>query len=297
MLGLPKPRPEYISRPKPERLPKRRAVTIVAGFRFNGGVILCADTQETIDEYSKTWTPKLDVKPQPWYSNDSPEELMVAFAGAGNGPFIDKVTERAWEDVQTATSFDEACSEIERSIVSTHKEYRDVFQDGYLPHIELVYGVKMQGKSKLFKAFGPLVKESVYAAAGVGQHLANFLVSRLHQRYLPGPQTVILAAYVLFQCIEHVDGCGGDRHIAALNETGNSRMIDPAKIQFVVEQLKEVGEATSMLLLSAPDFSMKPQEFENELQSVVDRIKYMRETGQTVKDILATMQPNTTPLP
>src|SRR5260370_31797210 len=111
---IPRPLPKYIPRQKPERLPKRRAVTIVAGFRFNTGIILCADTQETIQNYSKTWTPKLVVKPHPWTGTDSPDDLMVAFAGAGDGPFIDKVTERAWEDVQTATSFDEACSEIER---------------------------------------------------------------------------------------------------------------------------------------------------------------------------------------
>lgn len=260
-------------------------MTIVAGFRFNGGVILCADTQETIDNYSKTWTPKLVVKPTPWYARDSANELMVAFGGAGDGPFTDKVIERAWRDVKTADSFDEACSEIEKSIKNTHKEYRNLFQPGFLPQVELVYGVKMHGKSTLFKAVGPLVKESDYAAAGVGQHLANFLTSHLHQRYLPARQAFILATYVLYQCIEHVDGCGGDRHIAALNETGNSRMVDPANINLVVNQLEEVRDAISILLLNAPDISIRPEDFEKDLAAVVEKIRFMRETGQTIKEL------------
>lgn len=263
-------------------------MTIVAGFRFNAGLILCADTQETIDNYSKTWTPKLVVKPTPWYAKDSPDELMVAFAGAGNGPFIDKVVERAWEDVQVANSFDKACTEIERSIQRTHKEYRDIFQPGFLPSIELVYGVKMQGSSKLFKAYGPLVSEKDYAAAGVGEHLANFLTSRLHQRYLPIRQAMIVAAYVLFQCIEHVDGCGGDRHIVALNEGGGSSMIDPWAVDLAVNQLNELQDVVSSLLLTAPDITIPPENFEKELEAVIDKIRFMRGTGQMVKDVWET---------
>jgi 20S proteasome alpha/beta subunit len=265
-------------------------VTIVAGFRFNGGVILCADTQETIGEYSKSWTPKLVVKPTPWYANDSPDDLMIAFGGAGDGPFTDKIIDRAWEDVQTATSYDEACNQIEQSIKNTHREYGQIFQNGYLPDVELVYGVKMHGHSKLFKSSGPLVKEVDYAAAGIGMHLANFLTDRLHQRYLPGPQAVILAAYVLFQCIEHVDGCGGDPHIAGLNEAGKSSMINPVQISLIVDQLKEVRDAAAVLLLNAPDFSMKPEVFDKELQSVVEKIKEMRRTGQHLKEIIEKMQ-------
>ena len=262
-------------------------MTIVAGLRFNGGIILCADTQGTINNYSKKWTPKLIVKPQPWYGKDSPDDLMLAIAGAGDGPFTDKLTERAWEEAQTATSFDEACSAIENSIKQTHQEYGLVFQTGYLPSTDLIYGVKMQGKSKLFKSVGPVVnKIRAFAAAGAGEHMANFLASRMHQRYLPGPQAVILAAYILFQCKEHVDGCGGDNHIAALNETGNSRMVDPARIDFAIAQLNEVDNVASTLLLTAPDLSIAlflPSRRlpETQLANVVEQLRYIERNRET----------------
>jgi hypothetical protein len=48
--------------------PERYIVTIAAGFYINGGIVLCADTQETVG-IAKTWTPKLIVEP------DQPEFL------------------------------------------------------------------------------------------------------------------------------------------------------------------------------------------------------------------------------
>jgi len=73
-------------------------MTIVAGLRCANGIVLCADTQETKNELSKINVPKLRI--EPWFKagKDSPEELMIAVAGAGDGPFIDKIIERAWEE-------------------------------------------------------------------------------------------------------------------------------------------------------------------------------------------------------
>jgi hypothetical protein len=247
------------------------AVTIAAGFYFNGGIILCADTQETI-EHSKTWTPKLILEPAAMRGKDSPDDLMLAIAGAGSGPFIDKLTERAWESIFDAKSFEEACSSVEESIKGTHEEYGRIFQPGYLPNAELVYGIKMQGQSKLFTASGPVVNEKRgYGSVGAGNYMADFLAARLHQRYLPAPQAVILAAYVLFQCKEHVDGCGGDSHIAVLSETGNSRMLAEWMAYLSGDQLEEVDEVIGRLLLSAPDFTVSDEDFAQQLNDIIEK--------------------------
>src|SRR5262245_23262059 len=119
--------------PKPKRLPERKAVTIVGGFRCDEGIVLCADTQETI-QGTRTHTPKLRLEPRrDFYGNggEGKDDLMVAFAGAGDGPFIDKLVDRAWEDVQLATNIDDAAKSIEGSIKKTYKEYGHIFQPGY----------------------------------------------------------------------------------------------------------------------------------------------------------------------
>jgi hypothetical protein len=119
-------------------------VTIAAGLRCSNGIVLCADTQETKNALSKVNVPKVRVEPWLRVGKDSPDELMIAVAGAGDGPFIDKIIERAWEDVSIASSFDEACAEMEKSIKAIHKEYGQIFQPGYMPQVEMVYGIKMQ---------------------------------------------------------------------------------------------------------------------------------------------------------
>ena len=129
-------------------------MTIAAGFAFNGGVILCADTQETIGS-AKRWVPKLLLEPVRMDGLDGVDDLMIAMAGAGDGPFMDKIVERAWDDSQSAQSFGDACRLIERSIEATYTHYGTIFQPGYIPMTEIVYGVKMQGQSKLYTAIGP----------------------------------------------------------------------------------------------------------------------------------------------
>jgi hypothetical protein len=264
-------RPPVCPKPNHLRLPRSKAVTIAAGFRFNGGVILCADTQETIEAlHSKAWTPKLIVEPTTKIGNDSPDDLMIAIAGAGDGPFIDKLTELAWQSSRSAVSLSEACEKIQQSVKDTHEEYGRIFQPGLLPFTQLVYGVKMLGESKLFRSNGPIVNElRDYGAVGVGRYMADFLASRLSQRYLPSTQAFILAAYVLFQCKEHVDGCGGDSHIAILNETGGSAMLHPWRVESITELIRESEVHLPSLLLSALDYSIPPADFKTHLEFVM----------------------------
>ena len=40
-------KPPYPHRPPKPIPPRRKPVTIAAGFKFNGGILLCADTEQT----------------------------------------------------------------------------------------------------------------------------------------------------------------------------------------------------------------------------------------------------------
>src|SRR6266404_5629863 len=67
---------------------RAEAVTIIAGFKGYDGIVLCADTQETVQGFKRK-VPKLRVEPAKVGG-----DLAVAFCGAGHGPFIDKVVDR-----------------------------------------------------------------------------------------------------------------------------------------------------------------------------------------------------------
>src|SRR5258708_3371142 len=196
--------PKPLFQPKPKRL-SRHPVTILAAFKCSDGVVLCADTQETV-EYTKTHVPQLRFFPS-GHQKDPSDDLVVGFAGAGNsGPFIDKVVERDWGDAQIATCFEEACIAIDESIKNSHREYGEIYQPGYLPSVRLIYGVTMEGKSKLFSSDGPVVCErDTYDSHGTGDTLAKFIAAQMFSPLLELSQLVILAAYAVYQAKRHAD--------------------------------------------------------------------------------------------
>lgn len=230
MIRPPKPRP--FPRSKPAPLPKRDAVTIVAGFKCYEGVVLCADTQETV-LHSKRHVPKLRFEPDHivnWgkaLRGEDVTDLAAAFCGAGDGPFIDKLIDEAWKTAQKSTSLQEAGERIEASIKGLYREFGKIYQPGCCPQVDLIYGVKMGGRTELFSAVGPVVNEKgEYYSAGQGYYMADFLARRMYGDHLTIHQAVIVAAYTLFQAKEHVDGCGGDSQIAVLRDSGPSGLLN-----------------------------------------------------------------------
>jgi hypothetical protein len=262
---------------KPKRLPERKAVTIIAGFRCPQGIVLCADTLETIEgRPGKRNVPKLRF--EPFGVPHMGDGLAAAFCGAGNGPFIDKLVENAWEDVQTATNLDEACALIEESIKGTYKIFGQIYQPGYLPSSDLLYGVKMYGSSRLFFAHGPLVnRKDTYETAGAGYDMAEFLAGRMYHENLTLRQCVILAAYILFQAKEHVDGCGGDSHIAILRNEGTSGKVESNRIDVITDLLRFADKQIGHLLIDAANLSSNKTHFQLSAKLLSDSLTELRE--------------------
>lgn len=260
----------------PKRLPERKAVTIIAGFRCDEGIVLCADTQETSGS-SKRDVPKLRFEGSGMLT-DTP--LAVVFCGAGSGPFIDRMVDQAWEDVQVATSLDEACDEIKRSIENTYTKYRNIFQDGQCPTADLIYGVKANGGTRLFCANGPIINEKDYYSSGTGYYLADFLAKRMYSKSLNMRQCAILAAYIIFQAKEHVDGCGGDTHLAVLRDDGVSGVAEKDNIDAITEMADWADGSFGRLLLQAADLDLTSDEFTKTAQVEMEILERLRDAQQ-----------------
>jgi hypothetical protein len=205
-------------------------------------------------------------------------DLAVAFCGAGHGPFIDKLVDEAWKVAETSKSLNEACQVIEKSIKRQYNAFGHIYQPGMCPEVQLIYGVKMQGKSRLFNATGPVVNEKHgYDAGGVGHYMAEFLAERMYNEYLNVHQCAILAAYILFQTKEHVDGCGGESHIAVLRNEAGSGLVDVNRINTLTELLKAADREASTLLLSPADLAMDEEEFKANLAATFELLQSYRD--------------------
>jgi len=272
-------KPRFSSRVRPR---KRYAATIVAGFKCTDGVVICADTQETSEGGPKKSVPKLRFEqgPLPNMEKECLEkyDLAAAFCGAGdNGPFVDKIIDIAWDAIRGAPDLYDACNAAESAIKNAYKEFGEIYQQGQCPHAQIVYSVTMEGRSRLFSAYGPVVSEQQgYVSFGIGYYLADFLASRMYDSFLTTRQCVILAAYILFQTKEHVEGCGGDSHIAVLRERESSGLVEYKLIEKITEYLKFADREVGELLLRSADFAKSPQDLETDIGRIVQTLKFSR---------------------
>src|SRR5205823_3219963 len=98
-------------------------------------------------------------------------------------------------------------------------------------------------------------------SAGAGYYMADFLASRMYVGHLNIHQCVILAAYVLFQAKEHVEGCGGDSHIAILRNDGVSGRVDWKRVEAITKVLEMTDGNIGSLLLDVANLDMPSDEF------------------------------------
>lgn len=255
-------------------------MTMIAGFRSYEGVVLCADTQETV-EHAKRSIPKLRFEPRiSEWEEEHFSNLAAAFCGAGDGPFTDKLVEEAWKASKNASDLDAACDAIELSIKNQYQEFGAIFQPGYCPQAQLIFGVKMNGRSRLFSACGPVVNEKQgYDSGGVGHYIADFLAARMYGSHLSVCQCVILAAYALFQAKEHVEGCGGDSHIAVLRDDGASGIVDWKRIQTITELLRSADHETGDLLLRSADLNLHDQDLKQTFDHARELLEFFRKNA------------------
>ncbi len=256
-------------------------MTIIAGFKCQGGIVVCADTQETSGS-AKRNVPKLEFYEGPTWSEEQQTminaDLALAICGAGDGPFVDKIASRAWDAVRGVSDIWEASDAVESMIKETYREFGQIYQSGECPQAELIYGITISGQSRLFQATGPLVNERSYASSGIGYYLADFLTSRMRgDAWLTARQSVILAAYILFQVKEHVEGCGGESHIALLRESESSGEVDSNLINHLTEYLKSADHCTGEMLLAVADFSTAKSAVSSRIALLVDQLEFMRE--------------------
>jgi hypothetical protein len=273
--------PSYSLLPK-WRLPRSEAVTIIAGFKSVDGVVLCADTQETVGDLMKRHVPKLIFEPsesRDRQGKNDGNELAACFCGAGNGPFIDRLIDDAWEDAKDSNDLQQACEAIAFSIEENYRKYGSIYQAGHCPEVDILFGVKMYGGSRLFKATGPVVNEiKKYDVSGIGRYIADFLASRMYYPRLSINQCAILAAYILFQAKERIENCGGESHIAVLRNEGSSGRVDFLRVDMMTKLLRTTDEDIAQLLLKAADLTISDQEFDKKMNNVKTLLHHIRQS-------------------
>ena len=262
------PKPHLFSKLK-RLLAKRKPVSYIAALRCLEGVVLVADTQETIAD-QKQYCEKLTVS----------EKYPIAVGGAGIDEITDAFSQEVISRIESTqpTTEQEIATEIKSAL-------RDVYQNDvpisaipkqYRTAAFIVAVKSGNDRVAIFRTQG----KRVYSVANrviIGYATApnNALLKRLHQPLLTMHRTVLLATYLVSQSKMLDEAVGGETRVALVTPY-LSCFDNPAHIASVEARAKEFISIMDELFLESADLTTHDVPFAERLEEYKARILKLR---------------------
>ncbi len=263
-------------------------MTICAGFKNNFGVILCADSQETVGAM-KFDAPKLVIKPS---LGEPTDKVRMLFAGAGDGPFIDKLVDRMWRAALQGPdmTIDGIVARIEDANIEWHQRIWKLYSANDRPQADILFAIHATGlEVHLYKATGPIINEvDNYAFVGCGEDLRAFLAENFRIGTSSIEDDVGASLFILANAKKYVDSCGGDSQLAALMIDGSIQELKRWNASVLSDGFEQIAGDLFYLFSSAIDLSHSSRSFSQTAKDVAKSISKAREelrkkTGDRIK--------------
>jgi hypothetical protein len=254
-------------------------VTLIAGFKCEGGIVLCADTYQEASGMKRS-VEKLIVYERDWCS--------VGFAGSGDqGDLIDTVVDSIQSTLDASRP--EILHEIKRSIkdslVLVYRNELAAFPqppatseptDTIVTLLIAVKGKKDQNAELLLSYGTALHPVPEYEVRGSGETL-EFVAERLFRHDLPLRHGVLLCTHLLGLSKAHVGGVGGESHIAVITNGGWIQKARLVETDLSESFFKRVDNIFSETLLSFADPSLDDQGFDDAIALFTDHTRILRQ--------------------
>ena len=243
-------------------------MTLIAGFRFNDGVLLCSDSQmESVT--IKTKEPKICMTKFPGGH--------AAFTFAGNARKAQSTIYACVKRLRTRKPHEDVFVLLEQVIEIyyrklVHKD-PDYGKDHNL-HYDLILAVWIEERKRVFiwsTQDVSLYESTVdYICAGVGLDLGYYMVSPIFSSEMNERETLFLAIYMMARVSDNAQGIGGMSHYLAMHNDGTASPVmevelnealkykvkgwDASAANFLIfSALQEVDEARRFQLLRQVD--------------------------------------------
>jgi 20S proteasome alpha/beta subunit len=265
-------------RPFPRRLPERKRMTAIVGLQCTDGVLLLADTEETISQESKGECDKLSVLQLP--------HGRVLLGGAGLSHFIEYAQQaierdflassRTWPEILVDANA--LFRKINRDTLGFYKGFAAEF----VPEgIALLTAVNSNGHTNLCRwqndsvvAVDPRKHDSV----GCGIHQTYALLRDINIR-MGADAMLFYGVRVMKQAKRRVNGVGGKTEAVVLHHDGTVGYFSTGITAQIEELVLDVDSFTNGSFLSLiADVYSKDEEFEHLLSQVTDKIREYRES-------------------
>ncbi len=228
-------------------------MTIGAAFKCGEGIVLCADSQETIGEL-KIDVPKLLIRPSNGSDNDN---IRTVFVGAGSGPLIDKLADELWKAAKQSggESLSDAIGSMQDCLLEWHRKIISAYTPQRKPEAELLIGICCKDGFGLYKSVGPIInKVESYEIVGIGEILGKYLSDQTYRHAGSLYELTMIGLYVVANANKYVDGCGGDIHLAWIRIDGSIEIMKPYETRAISEGLLSIADDLHYLLLQAGTF-------------------------------------------
>lgn len=202
------PKPRQTFPPKPRRIPERKRMTIALGILASDGVVVAADSQETVQGYWKRREGKI--------AAISTREGSVLVSGAGRAGYADSLGQAILELFLDAPDWSDGKLEqsIARLLLDFHQRHVAPYAD--LPEVQML--IAWQRRSEKLGRLLATDRSAIVDAGihkgqvsiGVGAGHVQPMLDRLHDAFRSADvmTKAVLAAYCVFHAKQSVDGCG-----------------------------------------------------------------------------------------
>lgn len=233
-------------------------MTIAIGVLCSDGIILCADSQETFNEYAKLQRAKvfeLDLL--------SPD-VKVVIAGSGDSNFYDALRERLEDGIDMANpDLISIRNKIEEVIVGYCTRVWPLYgAQRDRPSAQMLIGIRATDGFALLHTEGPITRQgSSPECIGFGADFSLYHLKKLFKNTMPFAEVCPIAAYVLDLAKENVEFCGGASDVFVIPRTGDVERKDQGYIQENIDKYRSFAVTVDGILARAPSLKMQEDKY------------------------------------
>jgi 20S proteasome alpha/beta subunit len=222
-------------------------VTIAVGFRCNDGIVLAADTQETISGYMKQHEGKITTC---WMG-----DFSIAIAGAGTTDYIETavaaITRPDELQFDSLLQIEHALRDKLLAFFNRHLLPWSSYAENDRPSVDLLIAVAGPQKTQyhgLFYYTGTSFSHVHRKAIGTGILLANSLISEYFEPLMPLDDATSVVVFILSKVKEQVDMCGGNTDIVIMKESGEVAFASSKEVLLLEKDYQEFEEESTRRL-------------------------------------------------
>jgi hypothetical protein len=272
-------RPQGLCTWKKRLLVRREAVTIAAGFRFNEGVLICADSK--LSGNRQHYESKLITKHHPC-------GITSVFSISGRVRFARMAIAECQRKIDSMLnpSKHEVLSAIEAVLIDMHQKHVHPHPDRNFsggPAFTLLFALSLIGsRTELFVTDETAIDEVLtYDCIGTGEYLGHYIIGPRYRGATVGLERTIFTALTALERIKRYDpDCGGYSDFIVLYDSGATQEKSRFDIQ-TGEQFSQVFYETVNVIyedlsMHPPD-SLRPEESREILERLLKVIDSKRQ--------------------